>query len=116
MKYGALFTILLTFQINLTFSQSKPRLVIDTQGHSGTVNSLVVTPEGDKLISVSEDKTIRIWDLSNGDLIRTLRKKKQGLSEGFIQLHFPQMADSWPLQVILKITKSALLIFTGEVM
>ena len=71
--------ILLTtiFLTGLSVSQNKPELVIDTQGHSGIVNGLIVNPEGNKLISVSEDKTIRIWNLTNGDLERTLRTQAE---------------------------------------
>ena len=41
-------------------------------GHSGFVPSLVITPDGQKLISGSWDDTIKIWDLQTGYLLNTL--------------------------------------------
>ncbi|NJL15525.1 MAG: hypothetical protein HC913_22625, partial [Microscillaceae bacterium] len=55
------------------FAQDEPRLVIDTQGHASTVGTILFTPDGKTLISVSEDKTIRFWDVRTGELKKTLR-------------------------------------------
>lgn len=41
--------------------------------HSGFVDSLAVTPDGQKLISGSWDDTIKIWDLHKEELINTLK-------------------------------------------
>ncbi len=60
------------------------RLVIDSQAHAGIVNDLVFTPNGKFLISVSDDKTIRIWDVEKGMLDRTLRTFSGDGSEGAI--------------------------------
>ena len=73
----ALLILIISFHY-CTFAQSandilKPRLVIDPQGHSGVVNDLQFTPDGKSLISVSSDKTIRIWDTQEGSLKRTIR-------------------------------------------
>jgi WD40 repeat protein len=37
-------------------------------GHSGTVNALVLM--GDRLLSASEDNTLRYWDIATGETIR----------------------------------------------
>lgn len=42
-------------------------------GHSDTVRSLAISPDGQTLVSASHDKTIKIWQLSTGREIRTLR-------------------------------------------
>lgn len=42
------------------------------KGHSKPVFTLVVTPDGETLISGSVDSTIRVWRLSDGALLRTL--------------------------------------------
>ncbi|MFM9960876.1 MAG: caspase family protein [Planctomycetaceae bacterium] len=50
-----------------------PRLAIDARGHTATVNKVLFTPDGNELISVSDDKTIRLWDVASGEPLRTLR-------------------------------------------
>lgn len=40
--------------------------------HEGPVNQLDFHPSGSLLISVSDDKTIKIMDAANGELIYTL--------------------------------------------
>lgn len=51
----------------------EPLLVIDPQGHSAMIKDVMFTPGGRTLISVSDDKTIRLWDVETGDLIKTIR-------------------------------------------
>ena len=51
----------------------KPILVLDTGGHTAKVNKVLFTPDGMELISVSDDKTIRIWDVGSGAPLRVLR-------------------------------------------
>ena len=43
-----------------------PRIVINPQGHTGKIHSLIFTPDASQLISISEDKTIRIWNARTG--------------------------------------------------
>ena len=52
---------------------AQTRLVIDPQSHNGVVNGMVFNSNGSRLISVSDDKTIRIWDTGDGKLDRTIR-------------------------------------------
>ncbi|MEQ8464016.1 protein kinase domain-containing protein [Coleofasciculus sp. E1-EBD-02] len=42
------------------------------RGHSGYISSVVITLDGERLISSSSDKTIKIWSLTTGDKIDTL--------------------------------------------
>jgi len=60
----------------------EPILVIDPQGHSAQIWEVLFTPDGQTLISVSNDKTIRLWDVATGDLLRTLRGQIGDGSEG----------------------------------
>ncbi len=47
---------------------------ITTQnGHDNWVRALVFHPSGKFLLSASDDKTIRIWDLQTGRLLKTLQ-------------------------------------------
>jgi WD40 repeat protein len=36
------------------------------------VNAVAVTPDGRRAISASEDRTLKVWDLSSGEAERTL--------------------------------------------
>lgn len=47
--------------------------MLDTGGHMLLVAGLAFTPDGRQLVSASEDKTIRIWDLATGKTVRTIR-------------------------------------------
>ncbi|MEH1850655.1 MAG: ribosome assembly protein 4, partial [Nostoc sp.] len=42
------------------------------EGHSSYVNSVAYSPNGQQLASASNDKTIKIWDVSSGQLLKTL--------------------------------------------
>ncbi len=54
-----------------------PRLVIEAGGHQAVIRKLLFTADGSELVSVSDDKTIRIWSVSqdgrNVRLARTIR-------------------------------------------
>nr|VFJ62338.1 MAG: WD40 repeat [Candidatus Kentron sp. FW] len=65
-----------------TPSESTPQLVIDTGGHKAMIRDVIFTPDGRQLISVSNDKTIRIWDTGSGELVRTLRGQTGAGHEG----------------------------------
>ena len=63
-------------------SQEAPRLVIDPLGHSGKVNDLRFSKDGSFLISVSDDKTIRVWSTRSRALVRTIRLHSEDGNEG----------------------------------
>jgi WD40 repeat protein len=50
-------------------SAQAPRIVINPMGHSAKVHNLLFTPDGHKIISVSEDKTIRVWNAETGEMV-----------------------------------------------
>lgn len=53
-----------------TFNPS-PSLLRLLDGHTETVLTLAVTPDGKKVISGSKDHSIRVWDVKTGQCVRT---------------------------------------------
>ena len=53
-------------------AQSGQELVV-LRGHNGRVLSLSFSPDGRRIVSGSDDETIRIWDTKNGHCIEVLR-------------------------------------------
>jgi WD40 repeat protein len=43
------------------------------QGHSKAVNNLAFSPDGNQLASVSDDASVRIWEVNTGKELRVLR-------------------------------------------
>jgi len=72
---------LVPFLLGLAFSSvalaadapEKPVLVLDAGGHTATIWKVLFTRDGKQLISVSSDKTIRIWEVASGTPLSVLR-------------------------------------------
>ena len=43
-------------------------------GHTDSVYGVAVTPDGQRAVSASEDKTLKVWDLASGRELRTLHR------------------------------------------
>ena len=43
----------------------KPKINLNINGHNGKVNDLIFFPDGSRFVSVSEDKSIKIWDATS---------------------------------------------------
>ncbi len=61
-----------------------PELVIENGTHNDFVQSIKYTPDGKEIVTASWDKTIRIWDATNGKLIRTIHVPSYAGIEGQI--------------------------------
>ncbi len=59
-------------------------IVINSLGHSAKVQNLNYTPDGEKIISVSEDKTVRIWSASTGDMLKKFESQIGDGSAGML--------------------------------
>ncbi|MFN6515490.1 MAG: protein kinase domain-containing protein [Nostoc sp. CreGUA01] len=49
-------------------------------GHSSSVNSVFISPDGKTLASGSDDKTIKLWNLATGEQIRTLTEHSNSVN------------------------------------
>ena len=47
-------------------------LVRTLEGHTNWVRAVAITPDGQRAVSASDDRTLRIWDLATGATLRTL--------------------------------------------
>ena len=43
-----------------------------SSGHSSYVNSVAISSDGTKVVSGSDDTTVKIWDVESGDVLHTL--------------------------------------------
>ncbi|HXQ50350.1 MAG TPA: caspase family protein [Stellaceae bacterium] len=50
-----------------------PQLRIETGMHGGAINAIAVDAADKQIVTVSDDKTARIWSATDGDLVTTLR-------------------------------------------
>ncbi|WP_350112499.1 WD40 repeat domain-containing protein [Nitrosomonas sp.] len=57
----------------LTALDGQPILQIDSGGHMAKIQDIFFTHDGNTLISASDDKTVRVWDIASGKTIRILR-------------------------------------------
>ena len=60
----------------------KPREPIE--GHAGEVLSVAFSPDGKRALSGSADKTVKLWDVETGDLLRTF----EGHSDDVLSVAF----------------------------
>jgi WD40 repeat protein len=70
-----MFKTLITLLIlsTTTLAAEKPILQIDPGGHKALIRDIVFTADGRYLVSASDDKVIRVWNLKTGRTERTLR-------------------------------------------
>lgn len=76
-----------------------PILRIDAGAHLASIKRISVSADGRLLATGSDDKTARLWNLANGQLIRTFRVPISPGNDGkkFIRLPCPLTDGCWPL-------------------
>ena len=57
---------------------------LDTGGHMASIRGLTFTPDGTQIVSVGDDKAIRVWDWRTGKTGRTIRGELAAGSSGQI--------------------------------
>jgi cysteinyl-tRNA synthetase len=75
MRYLFALILAVAAGIGAAAAQETPKnlLMLDTGGHMALIRSIAFTPDGRQLVSASDDKTIRVWDLATGRTVRTIR-------------------------------------------
>jgi WD40 repeat protein len=63
---------------------SKPYLCIETGMHTASIKRIDADAAGRFLVTASDDKTARVWDLRNGGLLRVLRPPQGNNQEGML--------------------------------
>ena len=68
-KIAEVFRPLYPFTVKVTARgfQKQQNILLELRGHTGAVRSVGFSPDGTRIVSGSEDKTIRIWDANTGD-------------------------------------------------
>ncbi len=61
---------------------SEPILVIETKMHTASIKRIAVDPSDKYMVTASFDKTVRLWELSTGDLVRTFRPPIDSRADG----------------------------------
>lgn len=59
-----------------TFSTTTGGKLRDFIGHTGDVLALAISPDGRRLVSGSNDQTVRVWDLESGEALLTIFRAK----------------------------------------
>jgi WD40 repeat protein len=52
---------------------SRVRLVRDLGGHVAVPRCLTFTPDGKKLVSTGNDRTVQVWDVASKERLRIIR-------------------------------------------
>lgn len=53
--------------------QQRPILSLNSGGHTAFLSRVFFTPDGNRVVTIAEDKAVRIWDLKTNTTLRTLR-------------------------------------------
>ena len=54
----------------MSAQENKPFLVINPEGHKGQVRTLAVTSDKKYVVTGSFDKTVKVWDIESGEMVR----------------------------------------------
>src|SRR5262249_336681 len=74
----------------------------ELKGHTSYVTSAIFSPDGRHIISGSADGTVRIWDVTNGNVLRTLEGHKDTVTSVAVSLDGSRiLSGSWAGMVIL---------------
>ena len=70
----ALVLCFLSLSANAGHAQGNgPILSLNLSGHTAQIDQVLFTPDGKELISIGEDKVVRVWNTATGETLRTIR-------------------------------------------
>ena len=87
------FFFILTFPITV-FCQD-PILSIDTGGHQAKIKGVMFTSDNRYLVSASYDKTVRVWDIQTGEIVRVIRGQIGNGKQGKLYAAALSPDDKW---------------------
>ena len=64
----------------LTRPKRSSALLAVLEGHGGEVNACAFSPDGSRIVSGSDDDTVRVWDAESGTELRILRGHENELT------------------------------------
>jgi WD40 repeat protein len=79
MKTVRVLSVLFGMALSSVAYSGDNRGALNLNGHSGDITSLAFSPSGSMLASSSLDKTIRLWSVPDGKLIRTIKGHTGGV-------------------------------------
>jgi WD40 repeat protein len=62
-----------TKEANSAVSKSFPQPSATLRGHTSSVVSAVFSPDGQRIVTASDDQTARVWNATSGQLLATLQ-------------------------------------------
>jgi WD40 repeat protein len=70
---------------SLPDQKQRPLLTLEAGGHTDLIGKVFFTPGGDHVITVANDKAVRIWDLATNETLKTIRFPAGPGKEGALQ-------------------------------
>ena len=84
-KFLPLLVVCLLFLLAAAGTHAQtPRMSINAYGHTAKIQNLLFTPDGSRIVTVSEDKTIRFWNTGTGEMIAKLEGENGDGWEGML--------------------------------
>ena len=77
------------------FASGGGHLVNTLEGHTSSVSSVAITPDGTKIVSGSYDNTIKVWDIASGRLLNTLEGHTSSVSSVTITPRYKIVSASY---------------------
>ncbi len=73
--------LMLSAVATVVTAEQQPKIeVVPVIGHADTVSSVAFAPDGASVLSSSGDRTLKLWNVATGQLIRSFAGHKFGVS------------------------------------
>ena len=82
-RFLIFFIIMILFNSTIFSDKSNlPELVLDPEGHKAFIGKMVFTNDEKYLITGSQDKLVKVWDIKTGICVKTFRGYNKGKDQG----------------------------------